>query len=346
MVPVGINLRDILVVHPEEDLGAFEGRVLALDAYNAIYQFLSSIRQPDGTPLMDSQGRVTSHLSGVLYRTSSIMAKGVRMVFVFDGPPHPLKKETLEARRDVREKARKDWKVALEEGDMEGARMKAQQTSVLDKAMVVEVKDLLDAMGIPWVDAPGDGEAQASYMSAKGDVWAVASQDYDSLLFGSELLVRNATLSGRRKLPGRGRREYVQVVPERVDLRENLKAMGLTREQLVDAAILVGTDFNPGIKGIGPKSAIKLVRAHKDLEGVLRVKDVEVEHADEIRSIFLEPAKTDDYDTDFGKVDESAALRMLVDDHQFSESRVLSALKKLDMRSPEPSNQRSLDAFF
>ena len=343
---MGINLRDILVVHPEEDLGAFEGRVLALDAYNAIYQFLSSIRQPDGTPLMDSQGRVTSHLSGVLYRTSSIMAKGVRMVFVFDGPPHPLKKETLEARRDVREKARKDWKVALEEGDMEGARMKAQQTSVLDKAMVVEVKDLLDAMGIPWVDAPGDGEAQASYMSAKGDVWAVASQDYDSLLFGSELLVRNATLSGRRKLPGRGRREYVQVVPERVDLRENLKAMGLTREQLVDAAILVGTDFNPGIKGIGPKSAIKLVRAHKDLEGVLRVKDVEVEHADEIRSIFLEPAKTDDYDTDFGKVDESAALRMLVDDHQFSESRVLSALKKLDMRSPEPSNQRSLDAFF
>jgi flap endonuclease-1 len=346
VVPVGINLRDILVVHPEEDLGAFEGRVLALDAYNAIYQFLSSIRQPDGTPLMDSQGRVTSHLSGVLYRTSSIMAKGVRMVFIFDGPPHPLKKETIEARRDVREKARKDWKVALEEGDMEGARMKAQQTSVLDRTMVVEVKALLDAMGIPWVDAPGDGEAQASYMSAKGDVWAVASQDYDSLLFGSELLVRNATLSGRRKLPGRGRREYVQVVPERVDLRENLKAMGLTREQLVDAAILVGTDFNPGIKGIGPKSAIKLVRAHKDLEGVLRVKDVEVEHADEIRSIFLEPAKTDDYDTDFGKVDESAALRMLVDDHQFSESRVLSALKKLDMRSPEPSNQRSLDAFF
>jgi len=343
---MGINLRDILVVHPEEDIGAFQGRVLALDAYNTIYQFLSSIRQPDGTPLMDSKGRVTSHLSGVLYRTSSIMAKGVRMVFVFDGPPHPLKKETLEARRAVREKARKDWKVALDKGDMEGARMKAQQTSVLDKTMVVEVKDLLDAMGVPWVDAPGDGEAQASYMSAKGDVWAVASQDYDCLLFGSELLVRNSTLSGRRKLPGRGRREYVQVVPERVDLRENLEAMGLTREQLVDAAILVGTDFNPGIKGIGPKSAIKLVKAHKDLEGVLRFKDVEVEHADEIRSIFLEPARTDDYDTSFRKVDESVALRMLVDDHQFSESRVRSALKKLDMKSPEPSNQQSLDSFF
>ena len=98
---MGINLRDVLLAHPEEDLAAFEGRVLALDAYNTVYQFLSSIRQPDGTPLMDSQGRVTSHLSGVLYRTSSIMAKGVRMVYVFDGPPHPLKMATIEARQGL-----------------------------------------------------------------------------------------------------------------------------------------------------------------------------------------------------------------------------------------------------
>ena len=343
---MGINLRDVLIAHPEEDITAFEGRVLALDAYNAIYQFLSSIRQSDGTPLMDAQGSVTSHLSGVLYRTSSIMAKGVRMVFVFDGPAHPLKMETLEARREVKRRARKAWEKALAEGDMEGARMKAQQTSVLDKAMVAETKDLLDAMGVPWVDALGDGEAQASYMSAKGDVWAVASQDYDSLLYGSSLLVRNATLSGRRKLPGRGRREYVQVVPERVDLAENLKAIGLTREQLVDAAILVGTDFNHGIKGIGPKSAIKLVKANRDLEGVLRAKGEEVEHADEIRAIFLRPAVTDEYTTTFRKVDEDAVLRMLVGDHQFSESRVRSALRKLEVKAAEPTQQRSLDAFF
>lgn len=343
---MGINLRDVLVAHPEEDVGAFEGRVLALDAYNAIYQFLSSIRQPDGTPLMDAQGRVTSHLSGVLYRTSSIMAKGVRMVFVFDGPPHPLKMDTLEARAEVKRKAQLAWDQALEAGDIEGARMKAQQTSKLDKAMVAEAKDLLDAMGVPWVDAPADGEAQASHMSARGDVWAVASQDYDSLLYGSSLLVRNATLSGRRKLPGRGRREYVQVVPERVDLEENLRAMGLTREQLVDAAILVGTDFNPGLRGVGPKTAIKLVKAHRDLAGVLRSKAEEVEHAEEIRSIFLEPQVTDDYSTSFGRVDEDATLRLLVDDHQFSESRVRAALRKLEVEAPEATQQRSLDAFF
>jgi len=343
---VGINLRDVLVAHPEEDISAFEGRVLALDAYNTIYQFLSSIRQPDGTPLMDTQGRVTSHLSGVLYRTSSIMAKGVRMVFVFDGPPHPLKRDTLEARRKIRKKAKEDWKAALAEGDIEGARMKGQQTSVLDKAMVAETKVLLDAMGVPWVDSPGDGEAQASYMSSRRDVWAVASQDYDCLLYGSSLLVRNATLSGRRKLPGRGRREYVQVVPERIDLQENLRAIGLTREQLVDAAILVGTDFNPGIKGVGPKTAIKLVKAHRDLEGALRAREAEVEHADEIRSIFLKPTVTDDYSTSFRKVDKDAVLRLLVDDHQFSESRVLSSLKKLEVKAPEPTQQRSLDTFF
>ena len=343
---MGINLRDVLVAHPEEDIGAFEGRVLALDAYNAIYQFLSSIRQPDGTPLMDARGRVTSHLSGVLYRTSSIMARGVRMVFVFDGPPHPLKMDTLEARADVKRRAQKAWDEALEAGDIEGARMKAQQTSRLDKAMVAEVKALLDAMGVPWVDAPGDGEAQASHMSARGDVFAVASQDYDSLLYGSALLVRNATLSGRRKLPGRGRREYVQVVPERVDLEENLRAMGLTREQLVDAAILVGTDFNPGVKGVGPKTAIKLVRAHGDMEGALKARGEEVENADEIRSIFLEPRVTEAYSTTFGEVDEKAALRLLVDDHQFAESRVRSALAKVAGSEPETTQQRSLDAFF
>jgi flap endonuclease-1 len=343
---VGINLRDVLLARPEEDIGAFEGRVMALDAYNAIYQFLSSIRQPDGTPLMDAAGRVTSHLSGVLYRTSSIMAKGVRLVYVFDGPPHPLKAGTLAARREVRTKARVAWEAALAEGDIEGARMKAQQTSVLDRAMVAEAKALLEAMGVPWVDAPGDGEAQAAHMCGAGDVWATASQDYDSLLFGTSLLVRNATLSGRRKLPGRGRREYVQVVPEVVDLQENLEALGLTRVQLVDAAILVGTDFNPGVKGVGPKSAIKLVKAHRDLEGVLRVKGYQVERADEVRAIFLDPAVTDDYDVTFGRPDMTAAMRLLVDDHQFSEGRVRSALEKLEVAVPEPSCQRSLDAFF
>jgi flap endonuclease-1 len=109
---------------------------------------------------------------------------------------------------------------------------------------------------------------------------------------------------------------------------------------------MVGTDFNPGIKGVGPKTAIKLVKTHRDLEGALRAKEAEVEHADEIRSIFLEPSVTDEYSTQFRKADVDAALRLLVDDHQFSESRVLSSLKKLEIKAPEVTKQRSLDAFF
>jgi flap endonuclease-1 len=136
------------------------------------------------------------------------------------------------------------------------------------------------------------------------------------------------------------------VVPERVDLAENLKALGLTREQLVDAAILVGTDFNPGVKGVGPKTAIKLMKAHRDLAGALRARGAEVDAAEEIHRIFMEPDVTDDYSTDFGKVDEEAALRLLVDDHQFSESRVRSALRKLEVVVPEATQQRSLDSFF
>ena len=343
---MGVDLRDVIVAHPEQDMSAFNGRSLALDAFNTIYQFLSSIRQPDGTPLKDDKGRVTSHLSGVLYRTSSLAAMGVRLVYVFDGPPHPLKAATLEARRAVREHAREQWEAALAEGDVETARMKAQQTSVLDRPMVAECKSLLDALGVPWVDAPADGEALAAHMCADGVVWAAASQDYDSLLFGASRLVRNATLTGRRKLPGRGRREYVEVVPEVVALEENLLALGLSRAQLVDAAILVGTDFNDGVKGVGPKTAVKLMRAHGTLEGALAAKGATVERADEIRAIFLSPLATEDVRPRFQPPDMERALRLLVDEHQFSEPRVRSAVERLGPpKAAEGKAQRTLDSW-
>jgi len=335
----------VIIAHPEVDVSAFKGRVLALDGYNTIYQFLSSIRQPDGTPLMDGKGRVTSHLSGVLYRTSSLHTLGVRLIYVFDGPPHPLKRETLDERRKVRERAKEEWEAALAVGDVETARMKAQQTSRLTPEMVGEAKALLGAMGVPCVDAPGEGEAQAAHMCARGHAWAAASQDYDSLLFGATKLVRNAALTGRRKLPGRGRREYVQVVPEVVDLSENLGALGLSRAQLVDAAILVGTDFNHGVRGVGPKTAIKLVRQHGALEGALRAKGAAVEHADEVRALFLKPTVTDGYTIEFRPAEVDQAVRLLVDEHQFSEERVRSALEKLAPSRPAGPAQFTLDSF-
>ena len=336
---MGVKLSDIL---PKENrsLADFAGMWVAIDAYNTLYQFLSIIRQPDGTPLSDSKGRVTSHLTGLLFRTTNLMEVGIKPVFVFDGKPHELKSDTLKGRRAIKEKARKQWKIALEEGDLERAKSKAQQTSVLTKDMVDAVKELLGGLGIPHVQSPGEGEAQASYMAIKGDVTACASQDYDSLLFGAPSLIRNLTITGKRKLPRR--REYVDVAPQEVQLAKVLDTLEISRVQLVDIAILVGTDYNHGIKGIGPKKALKLIKQHKNLESVISEKDFEVENYKEIQNIFLDPDVTDDYKISLGRIHEDKIVRLLVDDYEFSESRVKSALKKvMSVKSAEA--QKSLN---
>jgi flap endonuclease-1 len=170
---MGVNISDILL-REKRSITDFKGKWIAIDAYNTIYQFLSSIRQPDGTPLMDSKERVTSHLTGLLYRTTNLLEAGIKPTFVFDGEPHDLKSDTLDRRRKVKEKAEAAWEEALEEGDLVKARMKAQQTSRLTPDMVDTSKELLGYFGIPCLQAPRDGEAQASYMAERGDVWAAA----------------------------------------------------------------------------------------------------------------------------------------------------------------------------
>lgn len=336
---MGVNISDI-VPKKKRNLTDFTGKWVAIDAYNTIYQFLSIIRQPDGTPLSDSRGRCTSHLTGLLYRTTNLMEGGVKPVYVFDGRPHELKSDTLEERRAAKEQAKKEWEQALVEGDLEKAKSKAQRTSVLTKEMVDASKELLGYLGIPCVQSPSDGEAQASYMAAKGHVWAAASQDFDSLLFGAPTLIRNLTITGKRKLPRR--REYVNVEIEEVRLDEALDSLEITREQLVDIAILIGTDFNEGIKGIGPKKALKLIKKNKDLESVIAEKGFEIEEFGEIRNIFLSPDVTDEYEISLGKIQKEKVAQMLVNDYEFSEGRVKSALDKvITARSDEV--QKRLD---
>ncbi|MEX2750246.1 MAG: FEN1 family endonuclease, partial [Candidatus Freyarchaeota archaeon] len=193
---MGVNLRDLLSFR-QIDLKELSGRVIAIDAMNALYQFLAIIRQPDGTSLMDSRGNITSHLSGIFYRTINLLEVGIKPVYVFDGEPPELKLETVEERVKVRREAAKRWEEALEKGDLEEARKFAQASSKLTDEIVEESKRLLEAMGVPYVQAPSEGEAQASYMARRGDAWGVASQDYDSLLYDSPRLVRNLTISGR-----------------------------------------------------------------------------------------------------------------------------------------------------
>ncbi len=342
---MGVNLSG-LVESRTVELSDLRGKTIAIDAYNTIYQFLSIIRQPDGYPLQDSKGRVTSHLSGLLYRTANLIEAGIEPSFVFDGKPNELKSGTLDGRRKRREKAEKEWEDARESGDMKKAFSKAQQTSRMTDDIRESSKDLLKALGLPMVQAPSDGEAQGAFMCARGDVWASASQDFDSILFGAPMLVRNVTITGRRKVMGKDL--YRDVKTEVIDSAEFLETLGITREQLVDMCIMMGTDFDEGIAGIGPKKGLKLVKEHGDLEHIFPVIGKEIEGYDEIRDIFLRGTYADDYDITPRPVDREAVLDLMTS-YDFTPERVNGALNRIEeSRKTEIARkrQRSLDAWF
>ena len=263
---MGCNLRPI-IVRTEIKLEQLRRRLLVVDANNTLYQFLSLIRTANGVSLKDPNGRTTSHLAGLLFRSTRLMLDyDLRLVFVFDGQPHPLKASVLAERRTVREKARAEWSEALRRHDFHTAWSKAVMMSKLDQAMIDDAKRLLSLIGVPYVQAPGEGEAQAAFMNSRGDVWATSSQDYDSILFGSPRVVRYLTISGRKFLPSKGISRPLK--PELIELSTFLSYHGITQAQLVDLAILIGTDFNKGVKGIGPKTALKLIKRYESLEAL------------------------------------------------------------------------------
>jgi flap endonuclease-1 len=339
---MGVDISD-LVEGKVCELGDFRGKAIAIDGYNTLYQFLSSIRGPDGTPLKDSNGRVTSHLSGAFQRTSNLLEGGIKPVFVFDGKPNPLKIGTLKLRRERKEKAKEQWEEALKVGDLETARIKAQQTSRLTRDMVEQAVELFSLMGIPCVQAPEEGEAQASHMTKRGDVYAVASQDFDSLLFGAPRLIRNLTLAGRRKMPRRN--VYVDVKPEVMLLEDVLGKLGFGHEQLVDLGVLVGTDFNEGVKGIGPKKALKLLTEFETGTKAIEAKDLDVPGFKNVRRIFLEPNVTDDYELEWQRMDREGVEALLCDEYEFTRSRIQSTLDKIE-EGERARAQRSLDSWF
>ena len=317
---MGIPLRDI-VSKREISIDELHGKRLAFDGYNVLYQFLSAIRGPDGTPLKNSDGKITSHLLGLLARTTKLMELGVKPVFVFDGKAPDLKLETIEKRKAIKLAAAEKLKKATEEGDTELMKKYAQQTSRLTADMVSESRDMLHAMGVPTVQALGDGEAQAAFMAIKGDVWGVASQDYDSLLFGAPRLIRNLTISQRRRVAGT--RSTVAVKPEIVDLTDTLTNLEIDRGKLIDAAILIGTDFNQGVRGIGPKTSMKIVREDKFNEHKEKVPRYQ-----QVRDIFLNSPQISDYSLKWPGVNKEK-LTEILSENRFSEKRIEKAIKSL-----------------
>jgi flap endonuclease-1 len=327
-----------------EDLG---GKIIAIDAYNAIYQFLSIIRQPDGTPLKDSSGKITSHLSGLFYRTSNLVEMGIKPIYVFDGIPPTLKAAEIERRKQVKVEAVASYAKAAASGDTVKMRTFASMATSMKDYMRDDSKKLLDLMGLPWVQAPSEGEAQAAYMNRQGNADYCASQDYDSLLFGAPKLLRNVTISGTRKRAGTKTR--VEVVPEVIELSKTLGQCELTREQLIDVGILIGTDFNPdGIKGLGPKTALKLIRQHGTIENALQyIKNASFPvEPDCIRKIFLHPEVTDNYKVEWKEPDEAGLIDFMSREKEFGEERIKKSLDRMTAGSKKQKGKVSLEKWF
>jgi len=336
---LGVNLTPI-IVKKTITLEHLRGKTLAVDANNYLYQFLALIRTHEGTPLKDSQGNITSHLAGLMFRSTRLIHDyGINLVFIFDGEPPKLKEQEIQKRRELREKATLEWRKALEKGDYDTAFSKAVMTSRLTKSMINDSKRLLDLLGIPYAQAPEEAEAQAAHMAIKGDVWASSSKDYDTLLFGSPRLVRYLTIYGKEFLPSKGTSRPLK--PELINLNRLLSKHNITREQLVDLAILIGTDFNHGIEGVGPKTALRLLKKHGKIENLPSEIASKVPHYyEDIRKIFLNPKTTPNYTLNYTTLREDELYNFLCNERGFSRQRVEKVVQRMKKISLSQKQKR------
>jgi flap endonuclease-1 len=343
---MGVAISELIPV-TEIKIDDLKGKTLAVDGYNVLYQFLTTIRGPDGSPLTDSHGNVTSHLTGLFSRTTNLLAKGIKLIFVFDGKVPDLKYQEIQRRKAAKADAAARFAEAKEAQDVAEMKKYAGRTSSLTREMVVQAKELLDALGVPWIDAPSEGEAQAAALVKQGHAWAVVSQDADALLYEAPRIIKNLGISGKRKMPGK--MAYTAVDPELVEHREVLKELQLDIAQLRVLAVLIGTDYNiGGVKGIGPKKGLKIVQHHShDFDAVFsEVKWQEhcttdwkaILHVFETMPV-LDPGKIS-----FGRVDPAKVREILVEKHDFGEERIQIALDKL--LKEQSKTQKGLGDFF
>lgn len=342
------NLSSVLPEHTKltTKLERLDGMKVGFDAFNVLFQFLATIRTPDGSSMSDDEGNITSHLIGILTRGSSLLQNGISPVFVFDGQSHEFKDKEKQKRRDARDLAQIENEKAIEEGNMDRARMFAKRVNKLTPEMVDDAKELLTAMGIPIVQAPGEGEAQSAQLTIDGVLDATSSQDYDTLMFGSPVLLRNLSVSQTRRTRDGA---VKKVFPEEYRLSQVLDSLGLTQEQLVDLGIMMGTDFNDGFNGVGPKTALKFINKYKSFQAAYeqeeKLQAVEVEY-EEIRDIFLKPNVLKGYSVEFGMLYDTEAIISFLNDHNFDIGRYNNIINKTERYIQKNAAQTSLDDFF
>jgi flap endonuclease-1 len=323
---MGVVLTPIVKPQPIA-LSDLRDRTLAVDGNGELYQFLALIRLPDGTPLKDAKGRITSHLSGLFFRTTKLLADySPKLAFVFDGAPPVLKAAELGRRRAVKAEFERAHADAVASGDLVTAYAKATMTSRLTRDMVDDARELLRLLGLPTIQAPSEGEAQAAHMARTGRVWTAVSKDYDTLLFGTPRLLRFLTIGGKEFLPSKG--TFRPLEPEMLELDAQLAEWGIDREGLIDLALLVGTDFNTGVRGIGPKKGLALVQRYGRIESMpAEIRDAAGD-VDAIRELYLQPDVTDDYELEFRDPDWDGVIKFLCEEHQFGRERVTAALER------------------
>jgi len=343
---MGVQISEI-IPKKEISIPELKGKTIAVDAFNTLYQFLTTIRQTDGTPLMDKKGNITSHLSGLFYRNINLLQEGIKPVYVFDGKSPELKQKEIENRKKAKKTAEEKYETAKIKDDKELMRRYSGQFVSMTDEIISESKALLIAMGIPVIQAPGEGEAEAATLAKKGKVWAAASQDYDSLLYGAPFLIRNLTLSRRRKTTAG---IYVDIRPELIEFQQVLNKLEIEKDQLICLAILVGTDYNPGgVKGLGQKRALEIVQKYKYPVEIFRY----IENNDRYNIIFdwkevfrqfHEYELSTTGKIEFKKFDEDQIRKILLS-RDFSEGRINSGLQKLQ-QVEEEKKQKGLNEFF
>lgn len=343
---MGVQLAKL--IEPEIiSIGELKNKTLVVDAFNMLYQFITTIRGPDGHPLTDKHGNITSHLVGIFFRVAKLMQENLKLAFVFDGKAPKLKQKERERRNKLKEQAQKKYDLAVAEDDTEAMAKYASRTAKLTNEMIEETKDLLKALGIPIIQAPSEGEAQAAYMVSKGDAWGLISQDYDCLLFGTQRMVKDLSISARRKKPGTFATTTTEL--KLITLPHVLKELNLTRQKLIELGVLIGTDFNiGGIKGIGPKKGLKLVQQYddtKELFSSVKWEDFFNYSYEDVIEIFTSIPTTDEYDLTWKGVDEEKIMNLLVEKHDFSQIRVKQTLDKLKKQGKDRA-QKGLHEFF
>ena len=340
---MGVKLKD-LASPRKTSFENLSGNSIAIDGYNIIYQFLTTIRGPTGEPLMNSKGKITSHITGLFYRNINLLNNNIRPIYVLDGKPPQLKSTLIKKRKEIREKNQEKYQKAMEEGDQEQARRYAHSMIKINEGIINDVKKILDLMGIQCIQAPAEGEATVAYMNELDLVNYAVSQDYDSLLFGAKRLCRNLTVSGKRRIPRTNR--YMNVEPEIIELKEFLRINEINREQLVDIAILIGTDYNPnGFTRIGPKTAIKNIKKYKRIEEIPKIeRELELIDVDQVRNMFLNPDVSKPEIIENKELKKEELISYLCDENDFSEERISNNIKKLD--KVEEQSSETLDKWF